>query len=89
MCFKVNAAWLTGARIGLLPRLFMRESVVLLMRVDVITDRSRLLKLRDNWNEVYAADPDAQFFLSWTWMSAWLACTACSATWTGCVPHAC
>ncbi len=42
------------------------------MRVDVITDRSRLMELRDNWNEVYAADPDAQFFLSWTWMLAWL-----------------
>ncbi len=43
------------------------------MHVDVIQGDERLLGLRENWNAVYEADPDAQFFLSWIWMSRWLA----------------
>jgi CelD/BcsL family acetyltransferase involved in cellulose biosynthesis len=43
------------------------------MRVDVIDTTEALAALRDDWDAVYEADPEAQFFLSWTWMSCWLA----------------
>ncbi len=38
------------------------------MEVDVIDRQKDFLNLRSNWEFVYAADPDAQFFLSWTWL---------------------
>jgi CelD/BcsL family acetyltransferase involved in cellulose biosynthesis len=43
------------------------------MRVDVIDTTEALAALRDDWDAVYEVDPEAQFFLSWTWMSCWLA----------------
>lgn len=42
------------------------------MRIDVIDTHQALLDIRDNWDAVYASDPEAQFFLSWTWISHWL-----------------
>ncbi|ODS03585.1 hypothetical protein AUC71_08895 [Methyloceanibacter marginalis] len=42
------------------------------MRVDVIDTHQALLDIRENWEAVYASDPEAQFFLSWTWISHWL-----------------
>ncbi|MGH6927001.1 MAG: GNAT family N-acetyltransferase, partial [Dongiaceae bacterium] len=42
------------------------------MRVDVIDDIKTLAALRVNWEAVYEADPEAQVFLSWPWMSRWL-----------------
>jgi tetratricopeptide (TPR) repeat protein len=42
------------------------------MRVDVIDNIKALAQLRANWEAVYEADPEAQFFLSWPWMSRWL-----------------
>ena len=42
------------------------------MHVDVIEDLRSLSAVEDNWNVVYDADPDAQVFLSWKWLSAWL-----------------
>ncbi|MCA0278128.1 MAG: GNAT family N-acetyltransferase [Proteobacteria bacterium] len=39
------------------------------MQVDVITDPKALDGLRDNWDRLYEADPEAQFFLSWTWLA--------------------
>lgn len=43
------------------------------MHVDIIENTKALAELRANWDAVYDADPEAQFFLSWTWMSRWLA----------------
>lgn len=42
------------------------------MQIDVIDSLSVLSELKDNWDSVYAADPEARFFLSWTWLSKWL-----------------
>jgi CelD/BcsL family acetyltransferase involved in cellulose biosynthesis/Tfp pilus assembly protein PilF len=43
------------------------------MRVDVIDTAEKLAALEANWNAVYDADPDAHFFLSFPWISKWLA----------------
>src|SRR5262245_1448214 len=43
------------------------------MRVDVIDTAEKLAALEANWNAVYDADPEAHFFLSFAWMSKWLA----------------
>ena len=42
------------------------------MRIDIIDTHQALLDRRENWDAVYASDPEAQFFLSWTWISNWL-----------------
>ena len=42
------------------------------MFIDVIDNFEDFQRLRDNWDAVYEADPEAQFFLSWTWLSQWL-----------------
>jgi CelD/BcsL family acetyltransferase involved in cellulose biosynthesis len=42
------------------------------MRVDIIDSAKALAGLRAEWEAVYEADPEAQFFLSWTWMAGWL-----------------
>ena len=42
------------------------------MRIEAITTYEAFANLKDNWEAVYAADPEAQFFLSWTWLSRWL-----------------
>lgn len=44
------------------------------MYIRVIDDFSGLDELRDDWAAVYAADPEAQFFLSWRWIADWLSC---------------
>ncbi len=41
------------------------------MHIDIIDDLKTLTQLRSNWDAVYEADPDAQFFLSWDWLSKW------------------
>jgi tetratricopeptide (TPR) repeat protein len=41
------------------------------MHVDVIDTVDDLLALRRNWNDVYEADPEANYFLSWIWISTW------------------
>jgi CelD/BcsL family acetyltransferase involved in cellulose biosynthesis len=42
------------------------------VHIDVIETREQFEQLEANWNAVYDADPDAQFFLSWKWLSGWL-----------------
>lgn len=42
------------------------------MHVDVITEPSRLDELRANWDQLYDSDPEAQFFVSWSWLSRYL-----------------
>jgi hypothetical protein len=42
------------------------------MQIDVIKDIQDFAKLREHWDAVYFADPEAQFFLSWTWLSGYL-----------------
>lgn len=49
------------------------------MRVDVIDTLADFAKLEDNWNAIYDADPDAQLFMSWKWLSGWL--TQISSPW--------
>lgn len=43
------------------------------MHIDVIEDMDTFNRLKDNWHQVYDADPHATLFLSWTWLSGWLA----------------
>lgn len=42
------------------------------MHIDIIDDFQTFQAIRENWDSVYAADPQAQFFLSWEWLSGWL-----------------
>jgi CelD/BcsL family acetyltransferase involved in cellulose biosynthesis/Flp pilus assembly protein TadD len=42
------------------------------MHVDIVSAFEDLHALKDNWNEVYAADPEGHYFLSWHWMVQWL-----------------
>jgi CelD/BcsL family acetyltransferase involved in cellulose biosynthesis len=42
------------------------------MRVDIIESTVALAELRADWDRVYDADPEAHFFLSWSWLSKWL-----------------
>lgn len=44
----------------------------LAVHIDIIEDLPSLAKVEDNWNAVYDADPEAQIFLSWKWLSGWL-----------------
>ena len=39
------------------------------MHVDVIDTYVGFARLEHNWNELYCRDPDAQLFLSWSWLS--------------------
>jgi tetratricopeptide (TPR) repeat protein len=39
--------------------------------VDIIDSFETLTEFRANWDAVYDADPEAQFFLSWTWIYNW------------------
>lgn len=42
------------------------------VQIRVIDNLQAFTELRDEWDLVYEKDPDAQFFLSWTWLSQWL-----------------
>ena len=42
------------------------------MQIDKIGDIESLRRHRENWDAVYDADPEANFFLSWTWIGNWL-----------------
>src|ERR1700750_400581 len=42
------------------------------MHIDVITTRDALNGLRQNWEDLYEKDPEAQFFLSWTFLSSYV-----------------
>ena len=39
------------------------------MQVDIIKTYAEFEKLKSNWNEIYLLDPEAQYFLSWDWLS--------------------
>ena len=39
------------------------------MQIDIIDSYKAFAELETNWNAVYQKDPEAQFFLSWTWFS--------------------
>ncbi|TCL70437.1 GNAT family N-acetyltransferase [Rhizobium sp. BK251] len=41
------------------------------MHIDVLEKAGDLAKLKENWDEVYAADPEAHYFLSWIWIASW------------------
>ena len=42
------------------------------MYIDIIDDFTSINDLREQWDAVYDADPDAQFFLSSTWIFHWM-----------------
>ncbi len=42
------------------------------MRIDIIDSYETFTELKPRWDTVYDKDPEAQFFLSWTWLSTWL-----------------
>lgn len=42
------------------------------MRIDIIDTVEAFAAVRRNWDEVFMADPDAQHFLSWTWLNRYL-----------------
>lgn len=42
------------------------------MIIEVIDDLETFARLKENWDAVYDADPEAQFFLSWDWLSQWI-----------------
>ena len=42
------------------------------MQIDVLTRPEELNGLRDNWDDLYARDPDAHFFVSWDFLSHYL-----------------
>jgi tetratricopeptide (TPR) repeat protein len=42
------------------------------MRIDVIDTDAGFEALRENWDQVYMADPHAQHFLSWIWLNPYL-----------------
>ena len=39
------------------------------MRIDTVSTHAEFDDLRANWESVYSVDPEAQFFLSWIWLS--------------------
>jgi tetratricopeptide (TPR) repeat protein len=47
------------------------------MHVDVITSLDKLLRLRSNWEAVYQADPQAQLFMSFSWIAGWFERLGC------------
>ncbi|BAY29954.1 hypothetical protein NIES2107_17980 [Nostoc carneum NIES-2107] len=42
------------------------------MQIHKIDKFETFKKIRENWDSVYTADPQAHFFLSWVWLSGWL-----------------
>ncbi|HIK30419.1 MAG TPA: GNAT family N-acetyltransferase [Oscillatoriales cyanobacterium M59_W2019_021] len=43
------------------------------MQIEIINNFEKLKQLRADWDAVYNADPVANFFLSWVWLSGWFA----------------
>lgn len=41
------------------------------MRVEIIEGNEAIQRLRPQWDAIYDADPEAQFFLSWSWMNGY------------------
>lgn len=41
------------------------------MHIEVIETREKFAEVRRDWDSVYQADPEAHFFISWTWLSKW------------------
>jgi len=39
------------------------------MLIDIIEEIVEFERLQSNWDSVYAADPESQFFLSWIWLA--------------------
>lgn len=45
------------------------------MQIRSLDDIVQFDRLKSNWDSVYAADPHAQVFLSWSWLRGWLEVT--------------
>jgi len=46
------------------------------MRIGLVEGMERLQELESAWREIYCLDPESQFYLSWSWLSAYLQKTA-------------
>ena len=42
------------------------------MQVEIIEGREAIERLRPEWDAIYDADPEAQYFLSWSWLNGYL-----------------
>ncbi len=42
------------------------------MHIEMISSRQQLVALRASWDALYERDPEAQLFLSWTWIQRWV-----------------
>jgi tetratricopeptide (TPR) repeat protein len=42
-----------------------------MLAVETIDNLDEFNRVRDQWNAVYDADPEAQYFLGWPWLSKW------------------
>ena len=42
------------------------------MHIEVIKTDAQFEKIEVAWNAVYAADPEAEIYMSWRWMKDWL-----------------
>ena len=38
------------------------------LQVDIISNYDDFLELKNDWDDAYCADPESQFFLSWSWL---------------------
>ncbi len=45
------------------------------MEIKLIRSIDQFDKLKQNWNDVYTADPHAPFYASWSWIRGWLETT--------------
>ncbi|HRX85654.1 MAG TPA: GNAT family N-acetyltransferase [Phycisphaerae bacterium] len=45
------------------------------MRIDVITEAAGMDRIAARWHALYAADPHAHYFVSWSWLRNWFAIT--------------
>ena len=43
------------------------------MRVEIIEGSEAIERLRPEWDAIYDADPEAHYFLSWSWLNGYLA----------------
>lgn len=45
------------------------------MQVSIINNLKQFQQLKTNWDAVYSADPNAQIFVSWSWLRSWFEVT--------------
>ncbi|MCF6147973.1 MAG: hypothetical protein E3K37_04860 [Candidatus Kuenenia sp.] len=46
------------------------------MHIELIDNIKQFDKLKDEWDAVYLADPNATVFVSWAWLRGWIEITS-------------